>query len=366
MRPWLGLCHRLVMSSVLSGLLLPWTVLISIDAIAALTSELDEFDQGEYNIGIATGYVALSIPRRAYELFPSAAVIGCLLGLGGLAATSQLTVMQAAGVSRRRMGFSVSLVIGTMALGMAAVGETIAPWGDRLGEAWVVAAKTGGTTLLRKNDLWARDGNDFVNAKQGIGHEESGANWLELKSVSIYSTAEDGRLAGITTADRAEYRSGRWTLHQGRRQVFNEHSVDSASFETLPWDSGLNPNVLQFSFNSARYQSLNDLDQQIDHAIRNGMDERPLREAYWAKVFYPIHALTLSLAALPFAFGSQRSGGAGKRLFVGIVFGLGFWLCQRLFITIANIEGVDLRVANLMIPTAVALAALATARLRRA
>jgi len=41
--------------------------------------------------------------------------------------------------------------------------------------------------------------------------------------------------------------------------------------------------------------------------------------------------LALCLAAIPFAFGSLRSGGAGKRLFMGIMFALAFWLLQMIF-----------------------------------
>ncbi|MEL6075060.1 LptF/LptG family permease, partial [Stenotrophomonas maltophilia] len=47
--------------------------------------------------------------------------------------------------------------------------------------------------------------------------------------------------------------------------------------------------------------------------------------------FYPVNVLALCLAAVPFAFGSIRRGGMGKRLFLGILFELGFWLLQLFF-----------------------------------
>ena len=58
---------------------------------------------------------------------------------------------------------------------------------------------------------------------------------------------------------------------------------------------------------------------------------------------------------MPFAFGSLRSGGLGKRLFIGIVFALGFWLLQTQFVKLAGVYKFDYRIAYL-IPPAVMLA----------
>ena len=61
--------------------------------------------------------------------------------------------------------------------------------------------------------------------------------------------------------------------------------------------------------------------------------------------------LALCLAAIPFAFGTLRSGGMGKRLFIGIVFALGFWLLQKQFVALAGVYKFDYRVAYLLPPT---------------
>ncbi len=61
-------------------------------------------------------------------------------------------------------------------------------------------------------------------------------------------------------------------------------------------------------------------------------------------------APALCLAAIPFAFGSLRSGGYGKRLFLGIVFALGFWVLQQVFTRLAGIYHFDFRIAYAMPP----------------
>ena len=60
----------------------------------------------------------------------------------------------------------------------------------------------------------------------------------------------------------------------------------------------------------------------------------------------------LCLAAIPFAFGSLRSGGMGKRLFLGIVFAVGFWVLQTMFVRLAGAFRLDYRIAYAIPPFA--------------
>ncbi|PTA85927.1 LPS export ABC transporter permease LptG, partial [Kosakonia sp. H7A] len=77
--------------AVIGTVLLTWAVLLGLDIVNAFSSEAKDIGQGSYSFGHAIAYVAYTVPRRAYTLFPTAAVIGALMGLGQLAATSELT-----------------------------------------------------------------------------------------------------------------------------------------------------------------------------------------------------------------------------------------------------------------------------------
>src|SRR5690606_29727297 len=105
-----------------------------------------------------------------------------------------------------------------------------------------------------------------------------------------------------------------------------------------------------FSITRPRYLALNDLSSSIDYLSRNELDAGPFISAYWARLFYPLNALVLSLAVMPFAFGSLRTGGFGKRLFLGIAFGLGYFLLQRLSVNLAEVYQLPLWLANALPP----------------
>ncbi len=101
---------RYVGKSVLMATLVVILVIVGLDAIFTLVDELDQL-KGAYGFVEALEFMALRLPRRAYEYMPMACLIGCLAGLGGLAANSELTVMRAAGLSVTRIIWSVILTI---------------------------------------------------------------------------------------------------------------------------------------------------------------------------------------------------------------------------------------------------------------
>ena len=65
-----------------------------------------------------------------------------------------------------------------------------------------------------------------------------------------------------------------------------------------------------------------------------------------------MNVAVLCLSALPFAFGSLRSGGFGKRLFIAIVIGVAYLLAQRLVVSLSDVYRFDARVAYTLPPIA--------------
>ncbi|MBB5208683.1 LPS export ABC transporter permease LptG [Chiayiivirga flava] len=349
------LSDRLIARNVLGALLLVWGTLLAFDLIGGFIEEVDEIGQGNYDALTAFFYIAYQIPRRAYTLFPTSAMIGCLLGMGALAATSELTALRSAGLSRLRICLSAVAVVGTLTLAMVVVGETIGPLGDQRSQALEVAAKSNDVAVAGGSGVWAREGDTFLNAHRGrsvgIGAEAT----IELDDVRLYEFDGDGRLLSIAVAARAQHSGGAWTLFDVRRSFFRENSVESSTVAQERWDSALNPDVLSLGVTRPRYLSTADLNESLAYLQRNGLDIGAFENAYWSRWFYPVNALVLCLAVLPFAFGTLRSGGLGKRLFLGIVFGLGYFMLQTLTVNMAEVFRFDLRLGNALPPLLVAL-----------
>lgn len=338
--------------TVLLTVLATWAVLLGLDVVLALSGEFEELGKGSYSIGHAIAWVAYTVPRRAYTLFPMAAVIGSLMGLGQLAATSELTALRALGLSRRRLALSVAIALSLLTALMVVSGETVGPWGQARADLLRNSARANtDLTMARYSGLWAREGDTFLNAQSGEERlSATGGSELVLNQVRLYRLGSDGQLAEVTYAETARHDGQGWSLHQVRRDLLGERSARREVIDQQAWDSQLDPTALAAGLARPRNLSAAELRSSIEYRKRNGLDARDYEDNYWSRWFYPINVLALCLAAVPFAFGSLRSGGMGKRLFLGILFALGFWLLQMFFGRMAGALRFDYRIAYALPP----------------
>lgn len=334
---------------VLAAVLLTWTVLVGLDCvIGGLLTELSDVGTGDYGFLAALTNIAFSVPRRAYVLFPTAAVIGVLIGLGQLAATSELTVLRAIGLSRRRLSIAVAVTVSLLTVLMVINGETLAPWAQRRADNLKASAKSKDMIVAQYSGLWAREGDVFLNAQSGRERASGDDRWLELNDVRLYEFAGDGRLESIARVGTAEHRAGGWLLRNVKRTYFEPKSVTQTEVMEERWASKLDVAALAASAENIwrpRYLTTSELKSGIEYRKRNGLESGEFQEFYWGRWFYPLNVLALCLAVIPFAFGILRSGGLSKRLFIGIVFALGFWLVQMQFVKLAGVFKFDYRVA---------------------
>ena len=339
---------------VLGTVLLTWAVLVGLDVVLATMDEIGNVGQGNYGFFSAMTYIAHSLPRRAYTMFPTAAVIGALMALGQMAASSELTALRALGVSRKRLSLSVAGPLLLLTGLMVVNGETLAPWAQRNADAMRSAARSSDMVVARYSGLWAREGDTFLNAQTGHERADGDDRWLELNDVRLFEFGNDGRLQSIAHAQIAEHRESGWLLRNVKRSYFEERAVTQTDVQEEHWESNLDSAALAANASNIwrpRYMSSADLRDGIEYRKRNQLDASEFEEHYWGRWFYPLNVLALCLAAIPFAFGSLRSGGMGRRLFLGVVFALGFWLLQNQVVKMAAVFKFDYRIAYLVPPT---------------
>ena len=346
---------RLVAIAVLSSVGLTWFTIVGFDAFMILVRELNDVGQGQYTLTKAVTYVLLTVPRRCYEMFSYAALIGGLLGLGGLAASGELTALRAAGLSKLRICASVVFALTTLTAIVMLVGETIGPYGEQRAQALALTAKSKDLALAKGGSLWARDGDTVINARRG----RSRGGEVDLSDVRVFEFDPEGRLMTLALAEHAVHVDGKWTLRNVRRTNFAIDSAASTQQAEEHWESSLDPALLSLSIVQPQYMTLNDLTRNIHYLDRNQQDASSFRQAYWERLFYPVSVLALAFCAVPFAFGALRSGGMAKRLFIGMVLALCFYFMQRAIVNMGAVYGIHPALANLMPPTLLAILAFA-------
>ena len=231
--------HDLYVSRVvLVTVLLTWAVLLGLDLVLALFGEMGDIGKGNYGFPQAIAYVAYTAPRRAYTLFPTSAVIGALMGLGQLAATSELTALRALGLSRRRLSIAAAVALALLTAVMVFSGETVGPWGNRQADSLKASSISNELIVEQHSGLWAREGDVFLNAHTGVERAEDGERWLELRDVRLYEFDDAGRLLSIARAASAQHRDNGWLLHDVVRTRFgNESRIVALGMRLLPFRS---------------------------------------------------------------------------------------------------------------------------------
>lgn len=257
--------------TVFTTVLLTWAVLVGLDVVMAFSGEFKDIGKNGYTLGHAAAWVLYTVPRRAYTMFPTAAVIGALMGLGQLAATSELTALRALGLSRRRLSVSVAIALSLLTAVMVFSAETLGPWGQDRADALKASAKWGrDIATTRYAGLWAREGDTFLSAAGGeeqlVGDK---GTRLILREVRLYRIAEDGRIASITHAATAEHDRDGWVLTSVSRDTFGERSATRQEVAREPWNSRLDAGALAAGIAKPRNLRITELRASIEYRERN-------------------------------------------------------------------------------------------------
>ncbi len=338
----LRIIDRYLAGAVIGGTLLTLAVLLPLLGFFILADEMDQVGSTAYRFVDALAFVALSLPRYAYQVFPIATLIGALVGLGTLASRSELVAMRAAGVSIARI--VLGGLIGGVVLALIAVliGEVVAPPAEQRALAQRSAAQTGGVVQMTGTGFWARDGRAFVHIRE----VEAGAR---LRDISIYEL--DGtRLLFATHASSARYRGGTWVLEDISRSQISDDAVEVEHPPEMSWSSLLNPRLLKVIVVEPRVLPVWGLYRYIQFMRKTEQDAAPYEVVFWRKVVYPFLVLAMIFVSIPVLLGSARSSGIGTRIFLGVVIGVIFYLVSQTFSYLALLYALNPAVAALAPP----------------
>ena len=177
---------RYVASVVIAGTLTALLVVIGLDTFFSLIGQIDDVGEGGYTLLKMLATVALTIPHSMYELFPVAALLGSLTGMGLLATNSELIAMRASGMSIWRIVYSVMKAGIIMLCVVVILGEFVAPVAERYAQEIRTSAKDTQVTFMGGRGLWVRTDNLFINSiatviESGSWRKHTGAetNFLE-------------------------------------------------------------------------------------------------------------------------------------------------------------------------------------------
>jgi lipopolysaccharide export system permease protein len=294
-------------------------VLVTLGGLFLFISQQSDIGVGNYSAGDALLYTFLNLPEQAFELLPIGAMIGALMGLGHLAAGSELVVTRASGVSVWRIAWPVGLAGLTMALAMYGIGEYVAPPMAQWGKREKTTSKLADISFAGSSSAWVKDGNLILRVQTAeVDQAFGGVSLFEL---------DGNRLLSVKRAERISVADpGHWRLHNVSTTRFGADRIESQVVPEITMSSTVNPDFLGLAATDPDLLTLRGLASYIDHLRRNSLGTAVYEIGYWSRIARMFAVIVVTLLALPFVFGPLRTTGAGARSVIGVLLGVVFFL----------------------------------------
>lgn len=328
--------ERYLAQIVVSHTLLVMLVLLVIFGFFEFMNQLGKLTDS-YTLTKGAFYTLLKLPVYSYEVFPIVLLIGTLMGLGGLANQSELTVLRVTGWSIKRILWAVLKAAFILWIVIASIGEWVAPSSEAYAKKMRAEALHQGFSIGAGDGLWVKDANRYMHVGRVISS-------TDLRDIQIY-TLHQNQLLKVSQVARAYYQDNRWHFNQSVDQVLRfdvEKNIRMPDVEqlrlnllveknqVLPTNFPLEPAALENMDIETRYLSFWDLYQYIGFLQENDLDTRPYELELWRKIAMPIVVIAMIAIVFPLIFGSIRQVSMGQRIFMGVLLGMGFHLVNQL------------------------------------
>jgi lipopolysaccharide export system permease protein len=321
-----GILTQYLMRAILLTTALVLLVLLALAGLFEFIAELDDA-RGDYQTAQAVLYTLLRLPQLAFEMLPIAALMGSLLALGALASNSEIIVMRSAGLSVMRLASMVGIAGLAMLIMTGLLGEFIGPPLDYFARNMRLQARAEQSDDRFGHDAWAKDGNTFL-------HFERVSSEFDFGSIYLFRFDALNKLSSIARAENSGVdNDGNWILQNFHETRFVEDGVEVVEASRAVEDFDIDADVLGISLVKPQSLSGRGLLSYIAYLKRNSLDATRYETEIWYRVARTVTVMVMPLLALAFVFGSLRTGGAGARLMIGVVIGLGYYLASE---TLAN------------------------------
>lgn len=327
---------RYIMRQFLFGIFPVLFLLLALFSFMALAEQLENIGKGDFKMPDALMIVFLTTPKRVVELLPVTALLGGLLGLGTMANNHELMAIRSAGLSKRRIGLTVSFLAVVLGICITLLQFFVVPGFER--EAAHLHGKTvqqTGKGQQGSDAFWTRNGAFFIRINE-VRFDRT------LAGIEIYSVGDQGRLSQLLEASSADYAGDdNWLLSGVVNSELQQTQVQETSQDNMVWKDLLSAEQASVLILPLEALAPDDLIRTIANLKRNQLDTHTYEIVFWQQVSLLPGLLAMALLSLPFLLGATRSVSASQRAMVGGLIGIGFYLVQQLSGHVAGLLGLN-------------------------
>ena len=304
----------------------------------------------------------LNMPQTLYRILPLLMILSGIALFLGLARSSELVVVRAAGRSGLR--FLVAPVLVALAIGAFAVSvlnPLVAATSHEYERRTAALGSKGGTSILSISEagLWLRQGDD--NGQTVIRAARISPEGTQLDAVTFHLFTPEGRMTGRIDAERARLVPGAWQLDGAKQWDFAQENPEAAATVataplSLPTD--LTPARLIDGLGRPDMVAFWNLSAQADALERAGFSARAYRLGFQMELALPLLLTAMVMVAAGFTMRHARFGKTGQMVLYALMAGF-FMFFLRNFAQVLGENGqIPVMLAAWSPPIATALLAL--------
>ncbi len=307
---------------VIQSILMILLLLLAIESFIELAQQLKDVGKGDFTLSHVAFVVPMMLLSKVYQLFPMAALIGSIVGLGRLASRNELIAFHSAGMSLWQITSSVLLAAVFLTVLVALPGESLAPYAFDIASTVKSRALSRGNTLKTENGTWVRDGTNFINIRNLV----SGSKWQD---VTRYYFDDHHELILASFAQRGEFHNGRWYFYNVKQSRFETKHVSRDTFDKQVWNLQLDPRMMGLIDIEPAQQSLPQLYRNVQFRKQSGQNAGPFEFSFWRRLMLPFATLVMILLAVPIVDGPLRTVTMGVRIVAGVAVGFVFYMLNQ-------------------------------------
>ena len=252
------------------------------------------------------------MPRRLYLDLPLMVLIAVAAGLGGLAQSSELTILRAAGLSIRHIFFKIILVLSPIWMGSIVIAQYGMPEAERFSQALKGANVAGGV----KDSVWTRESGRYVFV---VGAPDGSVRlW---KQIEMAESRDE--IVHLIASSNVRFDVDQVTLSEARVLTFEGEKIRH-QMDDMKQATKLTGRQVRWLVQNPDALSLSELWDAASYLSAEGLNARAHSQLFWQRLLLPVTLIALAFLASATAFGSMRSLGMSTRVFLAVLMGLVF------------------------------------------
>ncbi len=332
-------------------------ILMLVDMI----EQLRRFSDAGVGLAAAASLSLVNVPETLYRILPLIVIMGAVALFLGLARSSELVVVRAAGRSGLR--FLLTPVVVALAIGGLTVGlfNPLVAATSKAYDARRADLSQGGGSVLSVADtgLWLRQGSD--TGQTVIQAARANLDGTRLFGVTFLGFDAAGLPASRIEADSASLVAGAWELTGTKRWDLTSANPELSALReegpvSLPSD--LTVDRIRDSFGTPSAIAFWDLPAYTADLERAGFSAQAYRLWFQMELAQPLLMMAMVLIAAGFTMRPARFGGTGRMVLYAMLAGFGIFFLRNFAQALGETGQIPIAVAAWSPPLAAVLLSL--------